>query len=84
LTGGEPTKVNGKGCFYKPTILFKISAVMRVAREEIFGPVAPITVVEDDSEAINLANDSEYGLGASMWTEDLDKAEVLLRGFDIT
>jgi acyl-CoA reductase-like NAD-dependent aldehyde dehydrogenase len=82
LTGGEHTKINGKGYFYKPTILSKVSARMRAAREEIFGPVAPITVVEDDSEAINLANDSEYGLGASIWTEDLDKAEVLSRAIE--
>lgn len=79
LTGGEPARVNGKGYFYKPTILSKISADMRVAKEEIFGPVAPVTVVEDEREAIKLANDSEYGLGASIWTEDLDKAEQLSR-----
>jgi acyl-CoA reductase-like NAD-dependent aldehyde dehydrogenase len=82
LTGGEPTKINGKGYFYKPTILFKISAAMRVAREEVFGPVAPITVVEDDGEAIKLANDSEYGLGASIWTQNLDKAERLSRAVE--
>ena len=52
---------------------------MRVAQEEIFGPVAPVTIVEDDLEAIKLSNDSQYGLGASIWTEDLDKAEGLSR-----
>jgi succinate-semialdehyde dehydrogenase/glutarate-semialdehyde dehydrogenase/succinyl-CoA reductase len=55
---------------------------MRVAREEIFGPVAPVSVVEDEKEAIRLANDSEYGLGASIWTEDLDKAEQLSRAVE--
>lgn len=79
LTGGQSASIGGKGYFYKPTILSKIASDMRVAQEEIFGPVAPVTVVEDESEAIRLANDSEYGLGASIWTEDLDKAERLSR-----
>jgi acyl-CoA reductase-like NAD-dependent aldehyde dehydrogenase len=52
---------------------------MRVAREEVFGPVAPIMVADDDMQAIKLANDSQYGLGSSIWTEDLDKAEKLSR-----
>jgi succinate-semialdehyde dehydrogenase/glutarate-semialdehyde dehydrogenase/succinyl-CoA reductase len=82
LVGGEPAKVNGKGYFYKPTILSRVSPKMRVAREEIFGPVAPVTVVEDETEAIKLANDSEYGLGASIWTEDLDEAERLSRAVE--
>jgi succinate-semialdehyde dehydrogenase/glutarate-semialdehyde dehydrogenase/succinyl-CoA reductase len=82
LTGGGPASVNGKGYFFKPTILSNISAEMRVAREEIFGPIAPVSVVEDEKEAIGLANDSEYGLGASIWTEDLDKAEQLSRAVE--
>lgn len=81
LTGGEPIK-NRKGYFYKPTIMTKTSSKMRVAREEIFGPAALITVVEDEKEALKLANDSEYGLGASIWTEDLDKAEELSRAVE--
>ena len=52
---------------------------MRVAQEEVFGPVAPIMVADDDMQAIKLANDSQYGLGASIWTEDLDKAEKFSR-----
>ena len=81
LAGGESAK-NRKGYFYKPTILTKITPKMRVAQEEIFGPVAPVTIVEDDLEAIKLANDSQYGLGASIWTEDLDKAEGLSRAIE--
>ena len=77
LTGGE--RLKSKGYFYKPTILKNISTNMRIAREEVFGPVAPITVVDDEMEAITLANDSQFGLGASIWTQDLDKADKLSR-----
>jgi succinate-semialdehyde dehydrogenase/glutarate-semialdehyde dehydrogenase/succinyl-CoA reductase len=82
LTGGERAKTNGKGYFYKPTILDNISPKMRVAYEEVFGPVAPITVVENETEAIRLTNESEYGLGASIWTNDIDKAERLSRAVE--
>lgn len=50
---------------------------MRVSREETFGPVAPIMVVEDEAEAIQVANNSDFGLGGSIWTRDLDKAQKL-------
>jgi len=75
LTGGE--QVGSKGYFYKPTIMKDVTPKMRIAREEVFGPVAPIIVAGDEEEAIKFANDSEYGLGASLWTQDLDKAERL-------
>jgi succinate-semialdehyde dehydrogenase/glutarate-semialdehyde dehydrogenase/succinyl-CoA reductase len=74
---GEKIINNNKGYFYKPTILKNISPYMRIDQEETFGPVAPITVVEDEEEAIKYANDSKFGLGASIWTTDLDKAERL-------
>lgn len=77
LTGGE--RKGDKGYFYSPTILTKISPKMRIAREETFGPVAPITVVKDEIQAVDLANHSEFGLGASIWTQDLIKAERLSR-----
>ncbi len=77
LTGGE--QIKSKGFFYKPTIITKVSTKMRIAQEETFGPVAPITVVENEIEAMNLANDSQYGLGASIWTQNLDKAKNLTR-----
>jgi succinate-semialdehyde dehydrogenase/glutarate-semialdehyde dehydrogenase/succinyl-CoA reductase len=79
LTGGERTTVNGKGYFYKPTVIKNVSLKMRLAREEVFGPVAPVLIADDELHAIRLANDTEYGLGASMWTEDLEKAEKYSR-----
>lgn len=79
LTGGERTTVNGKGYFYKPTVIGNVSLKMRLAREEVFGPVAPIIIADDDLHAIKLANDTEYGLGASIWTEDLEQAEKYSR-----
>jgi acyl-CoA reductase-like NAD-dependent aldehyde dehydrogenase len=75
VTGGE--QIRRKGYFYKPTVLKNVKAKMSIAQEEVFGPVAPIIVADDEDEAIELANNSDYGLGASIWTQDLDKAERL-------
>jgi acyl-CoA reductase-like NAD-dependent aldehyde dehydrogenase len=77
LTGGE--EIGKKGYFYKPTVLKKVTPKMSIAQEEVFGPVAPIIIAADEFEAIKFANDSEYGLGASIWTQDLYKAERFSR-----
>jgi acyl-CoA reductase-like NAD-dependent aldehyde dehydrogenase len=75
LTGGE--RIGSVGAFYKPTVIKNVNPNMRVSKEETFGPVAPITIVEDEVEAINVANNSEFGLGGSIWTRDLVKAQKL-------
>lgn len=77
LLGGS--QIDGKGYFYQPTILTNVKPNMRIAKEETFGPVAPITIVENESEAVKLANNTEFGLGASIWTKDLAKAEKMSR-----
>ena len=79
LTGGEKIQIKNKGYFYKPTVFKNVSPKMRITQEEVFGPVAPIIVADDEMQAIKLANDTQYGLGASIWTEDLDKADKLSR-----
>jgi succinate-semialdehyde dehydrogenase/glutarate-semialdehyde dehydrogenase/succinyl-CoA reductase len=77
LTGGGGERIKKKGYFFSPTILKNVSPHMEIAQEEVFGPVAPIITVDDEKEAIRIANDSKFGLGASIWTQDLDKAETL-------
>jgi succinate-semialdehyde dehydrogenase/glutarate-semialdehyde dehydrogenase len=65
--------------FYAPTVLTGVTHDMRIMREEIFGPVVPIMVVSSEEEAIALANDSDFGLGASVWTADRAKGERIAR-----
>ena len=75
LTGAE--RVSGRGFFYRPTVLADVTAAMPVFREETFGPVAAVLRVRDADEAIRVANDSPYGLGASLWTADAALGERL-------
>jgi succinate-semialdehyde dehydrogenase/glutarate-semialdehyde dehydrogenase len=65
--------------YYAPTVLTGVTHDMRIMREEIFGPVVPIMTVSSEEEAIGLANDSEFGLGASVWTLDRAKGERIAR-----
>ena len=67
------------GHFIAPIVLTGVTHDMRIMREEIFGPVLPILTVESEQEAIDLANDSVFGLGASVWTLDRDKGERIAR-----
>src|ERR687897_1558375 len=75
LTGGQ--RANSKGYFFRPTIFKNVLPEMEIAQEEVFGPVAPIITTEDEKEAMRIAKDSKFGLGASIWTQDLEKAERL-------
>jgi acyl-CoA reductase-like NAD-dependent aldehyde dehydrogenase len=68
VTGGELG--NGKGAFYRPTVLAKVESSMTVAQEEIFGPVVTVIPFEDEKDAIRIANDVRYGLMATVWTGD--------------
>ncbi|MDP8967395.1 MAG: aldehyde dehydrogenase family protein, partial [Actinomycetota bacterium] len=72
LCGGE--RLDGPGHFYKPTVLVDVPAGARLRREEIFGPVAPITAFTSEHEAIAAANDTEFGLVAYVYTADVKRA----------
>ena len=73
LTGGEP--LDRPGYFYAPTILADVERDMTVAREETFGPVAAVIRARDEDHAIELANDTAFGLGASVWTRDIERGQ---------
>jgi acyl-CoA reductase-like NAD-dependent aldehyde dehydrogenase len=75
LTGGERT--NSKGYFFRPTIFDKVLPEMEIAQEEVFGPIAPIITADNEDDAMKIANCSKFGLGASIWTQDLEKAQRL-------
>jgi succinate-semialdehyde dehydrogenase/glutarate-semialdehyde dehydrogenase len=77
---GGPQEVEGfAGKWIAPTVLTGVTHEMRIMREEIFGPVLPIVTVDSEEEAIALANDSRFGLGASVWTRDRQKGERIAR-----
>jgi succinate-semialdehyde dehydrogenase/glutarate-semialdehyde dehydrogenase/succinyl-CoA reductase len=77
LTGGKP--INRDGYFYEPTIASNVSHEMEIVKEEVFGPAAPIIVVNNEEEAIKEANNTEFGLGASIWTNNIEKGIRLSR-----
>ena len=78
MTEGELAK----GCFMKPTLLVDVDNHMRVAQEEIFGPVACVIKFHDEDEVIEMANDNAYGLGGAVWTRDINRAIRVSRGIE--
>ena len=80
VTGGEP--LDSEGAYYPPTVLTDVPEGCPVDTEEVFGPVAAIYRVEDGAAAVETANDTAFGLGASVWTADRERGERLARGID--
>ena len=81
LCGGG--RLDRPGCFFPPTVVTDTTGDMRVVREEVFGPIAPIIVVKDEDEAVRVANDSEFGLGGSVWTADVERGEKVARRLEV-
>ena len=77
LVGGK--SVDSEGYFYEPTIVSKTNNRMDILRQEVFGPAAPILIVENEKKAVREANNSEFGLGCSIWTNNLEKGLSLSR-----
>jgi acyl-CoA reductase-like NAD-dependent aldehyde dehydrogenase len=81
LAGGKD--VPGSGRFYQPTLLVDVDHSMKIMTEETFGPTLPIMKVRDAEEAVRLANDSPYGLGASVFTRDTQRGEAIARRLEV-
>jgi len=74
VLGGERAEGLGKGLFVKPTIFTEVNNRMRIAQEEVFGPILSVIRFKTDEEAVQIANDTVYGLAAGIWTQNLERA----------
>jgi aldehyde dehydrogenase len=84
LTGGARASVPGlpNGFFMQPTLFVDVKNSMRIAQEEIFGPVTSVITFDEEEEVLRMANDSEYGLGGGLWTQDLARAHRMARALE--
>lgn len=80
LDGGK--RIGEKGYFFQPTIISDVNSKMMVVKDEVFGPVAPIIIVKDKIEAVKAANNTDLGLGASVWSKDENQAMEVARKID--
>ena len=74
VAGGERVTINGSNNFIQPTLFTQVTPEMRLSREEVFGPVLAISAFDDEDHAVGMANDHIYGLAASLWSDDLNRA----------
>ena len=80
LIGGKPR--DGQGYYYEPTVISNVTPEMPIFREETFGPVAAVIHARDSEHALELANDSDFGLGGNLWTRDIEQARKFARSIE--
>jgi 4-guanidinobutyraldehyde dehydrogenase/NAD-dependent aldehyde dehydrogenase len=76
VAGGKRTLQESGGTYVEPTIFDGVTNAMRIAQEEIFGPVLSVITFDSDAEAIAIANDTQYGLAAAVWTANISRAHL--------
>jgi len=82
LTGGEQILGDSGGYYMQPTIFTDVASDMGIASQEIFGPVLGVMKFDEESHAVEVANDSKYGLAAGVWTANLSRAHRMVRAID--